>query len=160
MNQPNLTPAVRQNTPKLLRRTPHTLRIARRKLQPGQAGTRKLLAEYDEKLVCVRYRYDAENQHQIKTVELVVEEKPWQPRPAKIPLNQTTELRIEYGEIGLRNLVKAAGGKWNREKQVWELPYREVLRLGLIDRIVDGQQKPQDAKSDISRITRGYDETA
>jgi hypothetical protein len=64
------------------------------------------------------------------------------------------ELRIEYGEIGLRNLVKAAGGKWNREKQVWELPYQEVLRLGLVERIIDGKQNPQDGKSDISRMAR------
>jgi hypothetical protein len=87
MIQPSFAPAVSQTTPELRRRASHTLQIARRKLQPGQAGTRKLLAEYGEKLVCVRYRYDAENQRQIKTVELVVEEKPWQPRPAKSPLN-------------------------------------------------------------------------
>jgi hypothetical protein len=138
MNQPNLAPAVSQNTPKLLGRAPHALRIARRKLQPGQAGTRKLLAEYGEKLVCVRYRYDTANQRRIKTVELVIEERPWQPRPAKIPSNKITHLRIKYGEIALRNQVKTAGGKWNCEKQTWELPYPEVLKLGLSERIVDG----------------------
>jgi hypothetical protein len=28
-------------------------------LQPDQKGTKKLLAQYGEQLVCVRYRYDA-----------------------------------------------------------------------------------------------------
>ena len=31
---------------------------ARLILKPGQRGTKKLCAEYGERLVCVRYRYD------------------------------------------------------------------------------------------------------
>jgi hypothetical protein len=34
--------------------------ITRLKLKPGQKGTKKLLAEHGEALVCVRYRYDKE----------------------------------------------------------------------------------------------------
>jgi len=136
MNHSNPTPAVSQNMPNPLGHTPHALTIARRKLRPGQAGTRKLLAEYGDKLVCVRYRHDAANKRRLKTVELVVEETSWQPRPAKIPLNQIMHLRITYGEVALRNLVKTAGGKWNSERQAWDLPYHEVLKLGLRERIV------------------------
>jgi hypothetical protein len=99
------------------------------------------LAEYGDKLVCVRYRYDVENKRRIKTVELVIEETPWEPRPAKVPLNPITHLRIKYDEIVLRNLVKAAGGKWNPERKLWEMPYQEVLRLGLAERIVDANKK-------------------
>jgi hypothetical protein len=55
-------------------------------------------------------------------------------------------LRITYGEIALRNLVKAAGGKWNHASQAWELPYRQVLRLGLSERIVTDHKKPQTAR--------------
>jgi len=33
-------------------------------------------------------------------------------------------------------LVKVAGGKWNSSKKVWEIPYGEILDLGLEDRIV------------------------
>lgn len=33
---------------------------ARLKLKPGQNGTKKHLARYGERLVCVRYRYDVE----------------------------------------------------------------------------------------------------
>ena len=49
------------------------------KLKPGQKGTKKLLAQYGEALVCVRYRYDAARRKQIKTVELVVSETDWTP---------------------------------------------------------------------------------
>jgi hypothetical protein len=137
MNQSNSAPAVRHNTPNPFQPAPHASRIARKKLQPGQAGTRKLLAEYGEKLVCVRYRYDAANKRRIKTAELIIEETPWEPRPAKIVSNEIMHLRIKYGEVALGKQVKAAGGKWNREKQAWELPYQEVLKLGLSERIVN-----------------------
>jgi hypothetical protein len=49
-------------------------------------------------------------------------------------------LRIKYGEMALREQVKAAGGKWNREKQAWELSYQEVLRLGLAGRIIEANK--------------------
>jgi hypothetical protein len=48
-------------------------------LQHGQKGTKQLLAQYGEQLVCIRYRYDATRQRRLKTVELVVEETPWRP---------------------------------------------------------------------------------
>jgi hypothetical protein len=110
---------------------------ARKKLKPGQPGTKKLFAEYGENLVCVRYRYDAENKRRLKTIELIVEKKPWEPKLHKTPLNTIIPLRIKYDELALRNQIKTAGGKWNHEKKVWELPYREALRLGLAERIVD-----------------------
>jgi len=47
-------------------------------LRPGQRGT-KLLREYGDRLVCVRYRYDEQNARRLKTVELVVEAVPWWP---------------------------------------------------------------------------------
>jgi hypothetical protein len=137
MNHSAPAPAVSQTTPKPLGYGPHASRIARRKLLPGQAGAKKLFAEYGEKLVCVRYRYDAANKRRIKTVELVIEEAPWEPPVPKIHSNPITHLRIKYGEVALGRQVKAAGGKWNRERRTWELPYQEVLRLGLAERIVN-----------------------
>lgn len=41
-------------------------------LQPRQKGTKQLLAQYGEQLVCARYRYDATRQRWLKAVELVV----------------------------------------------------------------------------------------
>ena len=49
-------------------------------LRPGQKGTKKLVAEYGDRLIAVRYRYDADRQRRYKTVELIVQESPWSPR--------------------------------------------------------------------------------
>jgi hypothetical protein len=35
--------------------------------------------------------------------------------------------------------VKRAGGKWNLQRQVWELRYDQVMALGLERRIVKGK---------------------
>ena len=86
-------------------------------------------------MVCVRYRYDKVQEIKTKTVEIIVEKSRWKPKN-KIPLNKIVQLRIEYGEKQLGILVKTAGGRWNKEKKVWEIPYREVKALGLEDRIV------------------------
>lgn len=56
---------------------------ARVKLKPGQKGTKKLLEQYGDSLVCVRYRYDVEKRKQVKTVELIVSEADWTPPPPK-----------------------------------------------------------------------------
>jgi hypothetical protein len=49
-------------------------------LRPGAAGTKKLLAEYGDRLFAVRYRYDAARGRRLKTVELIVDEGDWKPR--------------------------------------------------------------------------------
>lgn len=109
----------------------------KRIVRPGQPGTKKLVERYGDNLICVRYRYDAESKRTFKTIELVIESQPWQPNPEKIPMNKMVDLHIAVDEAELRNHVKKAGGKWNPQKQVWHLPYREVLDLGLTERIMD-----------------------
>jgi len=49
----------------------------RLKLRPGMSGTKKLLARYGERLVCVRYRYDRATGRRVKTAELIVEDVAW-----------------------------------------------------------------------------------
>lgn len=105
-------------------------------VKPGQPGTKKLVERYGENLICVRYRYDAENKRVLKTIELIIENRLWQPNKEKIPMNKITSLRIAVDEVKLRERVKAAGGKWNSKSQVWRLPYKKVLELGLTNRIV------------------------
>lgn len=49
---------------------PGGMRLTTRlKLKPGQKGTKKLLAEHGDALVCVRYRYDEASRTRTKTVE-------------------------------------------------------------------------------------------
>ena len=109
----------------------------RKKLHPGQPGTKKWLAQYGEDLVCVRYRYDRERKCRFVTVELIVVQRPWQSDEKRIPRNKRVSVRIGYEESYLRGVVKAAGGKWNPAKRAWEVPYGAVLDLGLADRIMD-----------------------
>lgn len=108
---------------------------------PGQPGTKKLLQKYGDELVCVRYRYDLKSKKKVKTVELIVEESPWKQNHQRMHPNKIVGIRVDYDEIYFRKLAKAAGGKWNREKKLWELPYKSVVELGLEERLIDPQQK-------------------
>jgi hypothetical protein len=108
----------------------------RLKLKPGQRGTKKLLAEYGEQMICVRYRYDAERRRRLKTVELIVEEVPWEPRSSKVTEETIVGVRVAWGERELYSRVKGAGGVWNKERRVWELRYGQVVALGMEARIV------------------------
>lgn len=101
-------------------------------LKPGQKGTKKLIAEYGDQLVCIRYRYDPQKKKRYKTVELIVEEIDWKPRRrADAPV----EVKVEWGEADLGRQVKQAGGKWNPAKKVWEMRYDRAVELGLEGRI-------------------------
>ena len=106
-------------------------------MSPNQKGPKKLMEKYGEKLLNVRYFYDSEKYIMMKTVELIVEQKPWQPNQNKIPYNKKFHLKVEYGEPHLGRLIKSAGRFWNKERGYWELPYREAVSLGLDNRIMN-----------------------
>jgi hypothetical protein len=107
-------------------------------LAPGQNGTKKLVAIHGERLVCVRYRYDAKRQVRHKTVELIVETKPWNPRARNVRRrpDDMVAVRIEYAESELRERVKRVGGIWRPRHKLWELEWRSVRNMGLQDRVV------------------------
>lgn len=105
-------------------------------LLPGQPGTKELSVHYGERLVCVRYRYDAQKRKRYKTVELIVEERDWQPPEAEPAATEIVALRIGIEETALRQQVKQAGGVWNAQRKVWELAYEQVVQLGLRERLV------------------------
>jgi hypothetical protein len=115
---------------------------ARVTLRPGQRGTKKLVRRFGERLICVRYRYDASQRKRFTTVELIVDEAPWNPVGRSDAVFVTAEIpkpvavRIDYREDALRQQVKAAGGRWDADKRVWKLPLGQVRALGLGDRIV------------------------
>jgi hypothetical protein len=104
-------------------------------LAPGQKGTKKLLPEYGAQLVCVRYRYDAERRLRFTTVELIVEQSPWSPPPARIAEGTVAGVRVGVNEVALQRRIKQTGGKWNHVARVWEMPYSQAMALGLEDRI-------------------------
>ena len=126
----------------------HVLAVRR----PGQRGTQKLVARYGERLVCVRYRYDAASGMRYKTVELIVDQAAWippppyphAPKPAikvdniddlETPSPQQVGVKVFFRENDLRERVKAAGGNWSKAEKLWRLPYQTAISLGLEHRI-------------------------
>ncbi|MBI2383445.1 MAG: hypothetical protein HYV18_05180 [Gammaproteobacteria bacterium] len=106
-------------------------------LRPGQNGTKKLSQKYGDRLLAVRYRYDAARNIRIKTVELVEEELPWAPTlPSKRNPDEPVFVRIGLSEVQLRETVKSSGGWWHPDRKLWQVPLALAHALGLESRIV------------------------
>jgi hypothetical protein len=119
-------------------------------LQPDQDGAKQLRERYGERLVCVRYRYDEVKKERWKTVELIIEKSAWEPPSAQWQEDMIVTIQVAGPEREIRQRVKAAGGKWNPRAVVWELPYGQVVALGLTARIVS--KTSADTRSDHLRI--------
>lgn len=110
-------------------------------LKPGQNGTKKLAALYRDRLVCVRYLYDRAQGKRYKTVELIVEERSWTPRPrvgARVKARNAHDLvgvRIAFNETELRRRAKDAGAIWRPRHRLWEMRWKSVRELGLENRV-------------------------
>jgi hypothetical protein len=87
-------------------------------LKPGQNDTKQLLVQSGDRLVCVRYRYDAQQKKRFKTVELIVAECAWEPPARRVADAALVGMRVGCAEVALRQRVKQAGGRWNRRRQV------------------------------------------
>lgn len=99
---------------------------ARLKLKPGQKGTKKLLAEHGDALVCVRYRYDEASRTRTKTVELVVEKTSWQPPARKFTDSDIVPVRIGFSEKDLITQARAVKGRWDPEAKLWFIRYGKI----------------------------------
>jgi hypothetical protein len=119
-------------TDKVRKRLPVRLTLA-----PGKRGTLGLLQEYGDRLVCVRYRYDAVTGRRYKTVELIVSERERKGGGGTPPGDRLVKLRVLYQEWELREVIKRAGGYWDRKDRVWFLRYSEVEKLGLEGRVTE-----------------------
>jgi hypothetical protein len=109
-------------------------------LRPGQHGTRRLVERYGERLLRVRYLYDAASGRRLKTVELIVESVPWTPRGRR-PRRRDDDIvyvRIGYEETDLRARAKRLGAIWRQPQKLWEITYRDSKALGIEGRIVEG----------------------
>jgi len=116
---------------------------ARLTLRAGQEGTRKLVEKYGDRLVYVRYRYDAVRKRRVKTVELIEEEVPWLPNQGRLSRHSVVNLRVAARESGIQRRVREAGGVWDARRKVWRLSYDQVIRLELEDRVVDIPEEQQ-----------------
>jgi hypothetical protein len=105
-------------------------------LLAGKPGTSKWVKKYGNALLCVRYKYDLEKKRKLKTVELIIENEPWDISNNRIAWNKIVGIKVTFGEIEIGRLVKNAGGRWDKKTQLWHIPYHEVISLGLVNRIV------------------------
>jgi hypothetical protein len=78
-------------------------------LKPGQKGTKQLLAQYGNRLVCVRYRYDVQWKKRFKTVELIVAEHEREPPAPRFTDDAIVGVRVGFAEVEVRDQVKQAG---------------------------------------------------
>ena len=106
-------------------------------LRPGQSGTKKLVQRYGERLVRVRYLYDQAGGRRLKTVELIVESVPWQPRPrhSRRRDDEIVAVRIGWAETDLRERARRLGGVWRPAQKLWEVTWANAKRLGIADRV-------------------------
>ena len=72
-----------------------------KKLLPVQPGTKRLAGQYGEDHVCVRYRYEPEEDMVVKTIELVAGRTLRRATKSRIPTNRLVNVRVEFGETGL-----------------------------------------------------------
>ena len=124
------------SAPGRIQRGPRPTMRTRLHLKPGQKGTKQLLAQYGDRLICVRYRYDPQRKKRLKTVELLVEERDWEPPRPPYADDQIVAVGIAFAEAALRARARQAGGRWNPERKAWELRYRDAVTLKLATRIV------------------------
>ena len=95
-------------------------------LKPGQRGTKFLTEQYGDALLCVRYRTDEKRGVRLKTVELIVEEKPLHCSGRYFKEDESVNLIIAFGETALRDRLKSLGGRWNPDEKIWHVTYGAI----------------------------------
>jgi hypothetical protein len=99
-------------------------------MKPDQQGAIKLARAYGESLVCVRYRENPEGDERLTTVELVVDRVAVQKR-----VDEVVVFKIKACETELQRIAKSKGATYDSKTKMWKLPRKEVLRMGLRQRI-------------------------
>jgi hypothetical protein len=102
-------------------------------LKPGQRGTLRLQQQYGNALLCVRYRYDEARGMKIKTVEIIVEEKPL--LHSRFKSDDYVPVSVGYHEKELRELLRKCRARWEPEQKVWYVRYELIRRTPLEARV-------------------------
>ena len=103
-------------------------------VKPGQNGSKRLTEQYGDRLLCVRYRYDEQRRMRVKTVEIIVEERPWQP-PFRFRDDDLVPVTVGFEETTLREKLRKARGTWDPQERVWMVTYGKVRGTELESRI-------------------------
>ena len=95
-------------------------------MRPGTRGTAKLLRNWGDRLISVRYRYCDAPPTRFTTVEIVVATAPW-----KVSPRRSVHVDVKSWESDLRDRIRAAGGRWVPEATRWRMRYDRALALGI-----------------------------
>ncbi len=98
-------------------------------IQAGKTGSKNLLNQYGDRLICVRYRIDRLTKKRYTTVELIVNEKNI--------IDFDVWVNIRFNDKKLRIQLIKEGAKWNSEKRMWKMSYETAITLKLRDRIIE-----------------------
>jgi hypothetical protein len=79
-------------------------------LLPGERGAKQLREQYEDQLVCVRYRHAEQQQKRFKTVEFIIKEYDWRSPEKRQPLDRLIQIRVAVSEREVRQQVKEAYG--------------------------------------------------
>jgi hypothetical protein len=74
-------------------------------------------------------------------MELIEEEHKWDPEAVQQRDGRLVNIHVAASELDIRQRVKRAGGRWNPQRGVWELPYAQVVALQLEKRIMPVQKR-------------------
>jgi len=94
-------------------------------LKPGQKGTKRMVERFGDSLLCVRYRYDETRGVRLKTVEIIVDEKEWKPS-SRLRDDYIVAVTVPNTENDLRDMLKAAGGRWDPLEKLWRVRYGSI----------------------------------
>jgi hypothetical protein len=61
-------------------------------------------------------------------LEIIVEKVVWTPPPLPFPNDMLAPVRIGFADSELRDMAKAAKGKWNPEKKLWFIVFEKRLK--------------------------------
>lgn len=104
-------------------------------LKPGQDGTKRLLEQYGDRLLCVRYRFDESRGVKLKTVELIVDERPL--TAPRFKDGDLVPVHVGYDEKELRQQLRAMRARWDTERKLWYVRYGSIRGTPLADRLVE-----------------------
>lgn len=104
-------------------------------LKPGQDGTKRLVEEYGDKLLCVRYRFDETRGIKIKTVELIVDERPL--TKPRFRDDDLVPVHVAYDEKELRAQLRALRARWDGERKLWYVRYGLIKETPLVERLAE-----------------------
>jgi hypothetical protein len=122
--------------------TPAATSVVRKTMRPGQSGTVRFVRDWGNRLVCVRYRFDASGGVRYTTVEIMTSEpRPWRPPKRPTP-DALVYLKVDRNDWKAIRKLREARVWWDRERGLWRTRYDVADRLRLKSRIVIPGRRP------------------